>query len=224
MSRDEAMLGEIKQLVANEIPGFSVEVKEKSGIMRTAAAAVWLFNRDFLTRYVTTWYPKVFVPAQLVTEPAEVWPVLCHELVHLKKARKSRLVHAVSYLFPACFAPLALLSIAAAGGDLWWLLNLCWLLFLLPLPAYFRMLEELEGYRMDLAVEYWTTGGVTNFTITRVAGQFTGPAYYYMWPFTQAIRRTLYHEVAEIRKGVYDSVPPYKQVKELIDRVWKTTP
>lgn len=220
-----AMVAVLENLIKADIPGFSIKSKDGSRLMRIYGVLTRLFNPSFLTTYTTTVYPHVYFPRNTLRSPEAVWRILAHEWIHLRAMKRlTPAFFTFLYLVPASLAPLALLAIGALGGDLLWLVNLLWLLLLAPLPAYFRMREEWSGYRMTLAVEYWMLGNVTSYRINNITEQFCGSAYWYMWPFKQTIRRNLYHEVAEIKKGVYDQLPPYNHVRVAINTVWKTLP
>jgi len=90
------------------------------------------------------------------------------------------------------------------------------LLLAAPIPAYFRMKEELDGYTMSMAVNWWRTGFISATYIAWVAEQFTGPGYYFMWPFKRNIKNRLNKRAAHIKIGIYDDLYPYNKVKSLI--------
>jgi hypothetical protein len=144
--------------------------------------------------------------------------------VHLLKIkRRGTVVHAFLYLFPQVLSLLSLLSFLAVNHSGWWLLNALWLLCLLPLPAPFRMQEELDCYTMDMAVFYWKTKTIPTIVIEDIAYQFYGANYFYMWPWYHDILRKLFNRSAMIRKGRLDDVSPYKEIKHIIEEKWNVS-
>jgi len=90
--------------------------------------------------------------------------------------------------------PLLAVSLVAAvwlsfidhGGGAWWLLGST--LFLAPLPAFGRAWAEMRGYGASITLELEIFGRAS---IASKVGQFTGPAYYWMWPFAGWVARKL---------------------------------
>jgi hypothetical protein len=78
------------------------------------------------------------------------------------------------------------LSVWFVGWQTLWLLAA--LIFVAPIPAPGRKWAEMRGYGMSIFVEI-ALFGLTE--ITRKAKQFTGPDYYFMWPFKKAVRDEL---------------------------------
>ena len=78
----------------------------------------------------------------------------------------------------------------ATFGAAWWC-YLVALLFLAPLPSPFRMQLEAKAYAMTMALDYWTVGHVSEFRRNAVLRNFTGPNYYYMWPFRKHAAKAL---------------------------------
>ena len=97
------------------------------------------------------------------------------------------------YLSPQIFS---LLSINALFYSNWFLL---FLLFLLPVPSPGRAWLEFRGYKMSMAVWYWTTGITPD--INFVVKQFTNSSYYWMWPFKRSLERKLQREIANLKEG-----------------------
>lgn len=91
------------------------------------------------------------------------------------------------------FPLLAASLMAAVGLSFWddgW--GAAWLLasmvFLLPLPAIGRTWAELRGYGASITFELEIFGRAQ---LSHKVGQFTGPAYYWMWPFAAWVARKL---------------------------------
>ena len=85
------------------------------------------------------------------------------------------------------------------------------LLFLLPWPSPGRAWLEFRGYRMSLAMKYWigicnsskkektSCTFFENYDITWVVNQFTGPAYYFMFPVKSFIEKKLRATMEDIK-------------------------
>lgn len=214
----------LEALIKAEIPGYEKKIKEDSRLMKFLNFFAQIFNKEFMERYTTTAYPRVYFPRKLMVQTRFVWKILAHEWVHLRNARHSTpVLHGFLYGLPQWLTPLALLSLGAIWGGPWWLLNLCWLICLAPLPAYFRAKEELSAYVTDMAVNYWRYGSLTQHTKNWLGKQFYGSMYYFMWPFKGMVNKWFDEEEKKIHKGFYDNVTPYKEIKELIEDIWPET-
>ena len=75
--------------VSKNIPNFKIEIKEKSSLMRILSYILF-FNKRFRTQFITTLYPVVYFPKQILSNPDEVGRViiLSHEYVHLKDKKR----------------------------------------------------------------------------------------------------------------------------------------
>lgn len=163
-------------------PKFNIKFKDKSFLMKLLGYLLF-FNKDFMTRYITTIGYTVYVPneAEYNANPDVYDEILTHEFVHMMDYKKWNILFSASYLFPQLLSALSLLSFLAIGHSLLWLLCLLFLTFAAPLPAYFRMHWELRGYTMSAAYNKW----VYNYTSTPsdYLDRFTESGYYFMWPF-----------------------------------------
>ena len=208
-SRHEQMSAAMVRLCWQKIPGFEMCIKSESRYLRLLNMVVKWFNPRFMTDYVTTIYPNVYFPEY----NNEDWKVLTHEFVHLTHAKKSKILFNLKYLFPQNLALLSLLSVFNTY-------HLLWLFFLAPLPAYFRMKEELDGYTMSMAINYWRYGSIKQEQIDWVRHQFLSSAYYFMWPFKKYITKKVTERAALIAAGHYTNKPIFKEVNRLIRRIW----
>ena len=171
-----------------QIPGFEILSKKESPLLR-AISKLLFFNKKVLTGYVTTLYPKVYVPELPWREKDHVaaMATLAHEYVHLKDRKRMGLFFNFLYLFPQNLAPFALLG--AFGNSPFWFLCL---LFLLPIPSPTRAWLEFRGYRMTLAVwahflgRDWKPG---KFILSIVEKQYCSSSYYWMFPFEEYMIR-----------------------------------
>jgi len=165
-----------------QIPGFEILSKKESPLIKIISKILF-FNKRFLTSYVTTLYPKVYVPELPWREKDHVaaMATLAHEYVHLKDRKRMWLFFNFLYLFPQNLAPFALLG-AFGNSPLWYL----FLLFLLPIPSPTRTWLEFRGYRMTLAIWSHFLGSEwspSRFIESIVERNFAGSAYYWMFPF-----------------------------------------
>ena len=172
-----------------QIPGFEILSKKESLLIKIVSKVLF-FNKKFLTNYVTTLYPKVYVPELPWREKDHVaaMATLAHEYVHLKDRKRMWLFFNFLYLFPQNLALFSLLGVFSP----WW--YLC-LLFLLPIPSPTRAWLEFRGYRMTLAVwahflqDKLDTGNFVNSIVDR---NFAGSAYYWMFPFKRYMIKKFY--------------------------------
>lgn len=191
----DAVLVEGRKLV----PTFDVKFKNESRLMRLIGKILF-FNSEFMNGYITTIGATVYFPNRKYLEDNydAMWLVLAHELVHAWDNKRSSFFK-VGYLFPQILAGLSLLAVLAVW-KVWFLWSLLFLLGLAPLPAPFRMRAELRGYTMSMAVAQWS-GNSAEASYEWIVPQFTGGAYYWMWPFEKNIRNRLIRAAASIQDG-----------------------
>lgn len=221
MDKDTEMLNRLEALVRAEIPDYERLIKEESGLMKFLNFFAQIFNDRFMTGYITTSYPKVYFPRAKMLNTRLVWKVTAHEWIHLREAKRMTVVlHSFLYGLPQWLTLLALLSLLAIWLGPWWLLNLCWLLCLAPLPAYFRAREERTAYVTNMAVNYWRYGSIHQATKDHLAKQFYSSFYYFMWPFKSQAIRWIEEDAQKIMAGGFDNETPYKEIRELIEEIW----
>lgn len=165
-----------------------VRYKDESRYMKLLGKLMF-WNPRFMSNVATTIGETVWLPSRQWVEEdlLRAWLVLCHELVHVEdyKACKPRWVFPVLYAMPQGLAVLALL---APVLQQWW--PLLFLALLAPLPAPWRKSAEMRGYGMSMAAAYWFgKGGIPQAQKQEIAQWFTGPDYYFMWPFKGAVKR-----------------------------------
>jgi len=201
----------LERHIEKQIPGFRIEDKRKSPLMRLLSKLLF-FNKTFATGYVTTLYPKVYVPELPWREKDHVAAIatLAHEYVHLKDRKRMWLFFNFLYLFPQNLAPFALLG-TFGNSPLWYL---C-LLFLLPIPSPTRAWLEFRGYRMTLAVwayflkDKLDTGRFVNSIVEK---NFAGSAYYWMFPFRRYMLKKFYTYHDRRR-----NIPEVREVLEVLE-------
>jgi len=185
--------------VQTRVPGFNVKRKADSKLMRFLGKILF-FTPNFMTRYTTTMGNTVYATDDLwKSNSAWALSTLAHEAQHAAdKQRVGMVLFGFAYLLPQILAPLALLSLLAIWFSNAWLWSLAALALLAPIPAAFRMIIERRGYLMSLCVTWWTFGEETaRAGIPRRLKQFTGPAYYFMWPFGRHLKKWFERELPD---------------------------
>lgn len=190
--------------IKTQIPGFEILSKKESLLIKVISKLLF-FNKKFLTSYVTTLYPKVYVPSLpwRQEQNAAAMATLAHEYVHLKDRKRMGLFFNFLYLFPQNLSLFSLLGVF----NPWW--YLC-LLFLLPIPSPTRTWLEFRGYRMTLAI--WSHFfekdlNIDRFIETVVENQFAGPSYYWMFPFKKYLIKVFRKNYANL-----DNIPEIQEV------------
>lgn len=185
-----------------EIPGFDIKYKDDSTFMKVLGFLSKPFNPKFMSDFTTTVGTTMYVPkTDFLYVQNDYIEIVAHELVHMRENKKQgSVLYFLRYFFPQV---LALLSIFALGAiwSPWFLLSLLFLLFLAPLPSPGRREIEMEGYQMSLCIRYWTTMQLLEPDFAGVAKEFTGPAYYFMWPWRDEIIHELKMRAIKIRSG-----------------------
>lgn len=211
-------------LIAKNIPGFEVRFKNEHFLQVLIGFVLrWVipFNRHYMTRYTTTVYPYVYLPSrEWLREKGylKAFKILSHEYVHLwDEKNEGHVRFKIRYLYPQVFGLFALFAFFAFlwTPALWALVALA---FLGPGPAPGRRDIERRGYLMSLAVNYWRYGNARIEQFQDIVRQFTGWAYYLMWPF-KSILALLQADFSSLRTGTLYMSPrsvPYAQVFELL--------
>lgn len=202
------------ELCRSEVPDFKIEFKTESGWMKFLNFFAQIFNKKFMTDYTTTSLSTVYFPSKekFLAHQEMYADVLAHELVHMvERKREGTVWNFVRYAFPQILAVLAVLSLAAIWS-LWFLLALVFLLALAPLPAPGRRDIEFNGYTMSMAVFQWRHGMLTDAMFEHTAAQFTGSAYYFMWPFKADIMYRLKLKAQDVRTGMILQDPLFRRV------------
>lgn len=168
-----------------QYPNLEIRFKNESLLMKILGVILF-FNKDFIQKYITTIGSTVYFPSKEYLDKHNVSCVveLLHELVHIRDANKNRLWFTFSYLFPQIFF---ILSIPFAIF-IDFKFSLFFLLFLLPIPSYFRMVSERRAYTISLYVVTKLKNkdpliDINEFRNTYVK-QFKNLSYYLMWPFS----------------------------------------
>jgi hypothetical protein len=206
---DREIFEAIVALVKTRIPRFRIAYKSESVISKFLGTLVWPFNRRYLTHVTTTRFPVVYFPSKAYVENdyRRAWKVLAHEYVHLWDRYCYGPIFNVRYLSPQLLALLSVLFGPIA------------LLALLPLPARGRTKIELRGYTMTMALNVWRYAFVSDHTKWWIAKQFTGPSYYFMWPFPADVLRDIDECERRVLSGElfhWNDPAPFRDVHEAL--------
>ena len=179
---DRMVLRRIRELLRSR--EIEVRYKNESRFMKFLAALLFFAPR-FNEHMATTIGRTIWLPSrQWARDERMCWMVLAHELVHVEDSLKVNGVwFALAYLFPQCLALLAPLALLPGCGWMAW-----FFLFLAPFPAPWRAKAEFRGYAVSLACCYWRKIPMTGPQIV-VEKHFSGPTYYWMWPFKSAVTK-----------------------------------
>jgi uncharacterized membrane protein len=202
------------------VPGYEVRQKRKSLVQR-AIGRILFFNKNYMEARATALYPRVYIPKNMEgAADISLFAVLAHEFVHIWDVHQSKIAFPLKYAFPQILALLSVLSLLGFWNPVF-LVFLGFLTAALPLPAYWRMQAELRGYAMSLAVQYWLRGRISEGMKHFIAQQFSGWAYYRMWPREDDIFR----RVAEIEKSIQSGEilegpenSPFRVVRQIIEK------
>jgi hypothetical protein len=108
-----------------------------------------------------------------------------------------------------------LLSFVAIFASKLWLLNLLFLVFLAPIPAYFRYYFEKRAYRTSFIFGKFLYG-YSDYDLEKVRDQITEQLsksfYYFAWPFPKMIKR----ELSDMRFLQFDE---YKEIIAFVEKM-----
>ena len=138
------------------------------------------------------------------------WGVLGHEGVHvLQSQRQTRLLHGILYLLPQLLVLGFILAPLITWSLSWWFL--LFLVFAVPIPAYFRMRKELEAYSASITFRLWRRSYVPEHYYKHYSVKFVEGHYWYMWPFRKYIEKKLREAVgrADVFDGEFLREQPY---------------
>ena len=181
--------------IRSQIPEFELKDKRESRLM-IFLSKILFFNKDFMTKYVTTIYPKVYVPElpwKLSNwdegSSISAMATLAHEYVHLKDRKRMGLLFNFLYLFPQ---NLVFFSLLGVFNPWWYLCLLC----ALPIPSPTRAWLEYRGYRMTMFV-YEHFGAMRNIDdfVDWIAEHFVNSSYYWMFPAKSYIKNKLKRDI-----------------------------
>ena len=215
-----------------QIRPINIAFKDESMFMRLLSYLLF-FNPEFMTKYVTVIGKTIYFPNKEYIENEEVFgQILCHEFVHMMQAKRYGAFYYLGYLFPQILAIFSLLTLPLVllFGN-YGFIALAFLLFLLPLPAYFRMRFELEAYVASLFFVNYTlekakfdemhrSVKLFNMCSNISENAFVGPSYYYTWPW--GAEKELFRKVPLIISGdICDSDETTMIIKRCLDKTYE---
>lgn len=170
--------------INKEFPSLKIKFKDQSLFMKILGFLLF-FNKDFMTSFTTTVGTTIYYPSEdyMKNKPITSFVILLHELIHVIDFNKNKLLFIFLYLFPQILALLALPALFVS-----WKIAILFLLFLLPLPSYFRMKYERKAYAVSLYVIH-KLSLKKNFKAElsvqkdNYISYFKNNDYYYMWIF-----------------------------------------
>jgi len=178
--------------------GVRIAYKNESRLMRFLGTLLF-FNPRFMSYYTTTLHKTVYFPNTdfVLENPGAAWRVLAHELIHAEDSIALwPIVFGALYLFPQCLAGLSVLALFGFWNPTMWWFG-AFLLALLPWPAPGRKWAEMRGYGMSISAAIWSG---YEPDLEAIAKQFTGPAYFWMWPFKGSVMQQLQKHVEAATK------------------------
>ncbi len=118
---NEQNLRDFEQYLAEQIPGFRVQYKNDSKLMKFLGFMIGPFNNEFMSGYITTWGNSVFFPnkEQYDRDPLNTFVTLTHEFVHLWDSKE----HGIwgfqrTYITPQLYMLIPLLAYGILGSAL----------------------------------------------------------------------------------------------------------
>lgn len=165
MSPYDLLLVEIRK----DYPKFKLIPKKDSGFMKFLHVCLLIITfgqmKTFMEKFTTTIGYTVYTPElwERWNDPRRML-ILRHEAVHMKQRKEK--------------------------GSFWFSLSY----LLLPVPcvwAYFRMKYEMEAYEVSIQAkwEYFGTRGFNPEAREAMIKRFTGPSYFWTWPWRKRIER-----------------------------------
>lgn len=201
MSR--TLLTRLEEEIKKQAPKFEVRFKNESKLMKIIDKILF-FNHIFMTNYITTIGEIPYWPSRdkYESDPDASFDVLAHEFVHIMDYKLHPVSFTSGYLFPQILAfpgvvfalllPVFITLMCFSIMSPWWLLMLLFLGFLAPMPSPGRKKSEIRGYGMSFRLRMWRYGQISNEKFESSVRAFTGPNYYYMWPYEKEVRKELY--------------------------------
>lgn len=114
-----------EQVVSKQVPSFKIGYKDQS-FSQKLIGFLFPMNSSYMTNFVTTFYPTVYVPTKAWYEsnPRTSFLLLAHEMTHLMDTVKHPFWFRFSYAFPQFAAVLPLIAFAVMAGKSSWILPL----------------------------------------------------------------------------------------------------
>lgn len=210
----------ILEKLKTHYPDLEIKSKQKSILMKLFNLVLF-FVPGFMDKYITVIGSTIYLPDNrlklIEANNHKVLPIIFHELMHMSDERsEGSLKFKLKYLFPQILSLLTPLCFFLLGFK-----GLLCLLFLLPLPAYFRKAYEERGYLTSLYVMKKLNDGGASYDIDKSAEYyfqyFSSPTYYFMWTLPW-FKKDFLKKVNNIKEG---SHPFDSDFFNLVDEVLK---
>lgn len=187
----------LEEVMSKFAKGVSIRPKSESKLMKLLNPFVSIFNKRFMTGYITTVGKTIWAPDDWIKDRTEIMKLrtICHEGKHIvQSVEQTNLLHGILYMFPQSLAVFSLLSILAFFYSTSWAWALLFLLFLAPLPAPFRYKKEMEAYRINVFFAknvYKSNDAVVEIVKENVVKNLAKSFYYFCWPFPKKVRKDI---------------------------------
>jgi len=222
------MLRQLEEKIKKNVPTYELRFKNESTLMKIMSKILF-FNKGFMTKVKTVLGTKVYWTSRedYDRNPRETFGSLAHEFVHVMDYKRNPVKFALGYLFPQILATPALLFVLLSpiliplivfgvvpACVLWVLLTA---LFLAPIPSLGRKWAEMRGYGMNIKLMVWLYGLFPKHYREWYVRHFTGPTYYYMWPFKRSIEEEIDKWSDPFNLDCLDDTnPAYREVYDLL--------
>ncbi len=215
------------EFVASHIPGFEVRYKNKSIKEKIKGFFLWPFCPGYMKRFTTTSYPRVYFPSKEYVEesPGRAIKILLHEFVHLYRRKRVGWTWGLLYAMPQALGLIIMLisPVFSVHGDSWGYavsgaMLTTGLVFSLFAPCPFRRQEELWGYSMNMAVNFWEHGSVKASTINWITDVFVSWDYFKMFWFEDEAKIEIACQANLVKQSQYQE-PFYLAEKFYKERI-----
>lgn len=202
-----------EEVTKKHAPTASIVRKSESWLMKTIGFFLKPFNPEFHS-YITTIGKTIYVPDDFFSHnEMAVLDIVTHETQHIIDYVNNPALFVLGYLFPQWLAVLGILGLFGIIVPPMFLFFFA-LLFLAPIPAPWRYLYELRGYRVSVLfgrhLHNFSEGQMTQVR-ERFKTEMTTGSYYFAWPFPSMIDRN-------IKDESFMSEPQYQEITEFIKR------
>ncbi len=202
-------------------PKLEVKYKNESSFMKFIGTLLF-FNSQFMNGFVTTIGDTVYFPSKEKVKNSDIGSslTLLHELVHVYDNKRLTVFFPTLYLMPQLLCLLGLVAWYLVS----WKFALLFLLFLAPIPAWFRSHFEKRAYTITLyAMHRLSIKHAYNIDLDKesefIVKQFTTANYYFMWPFKSSVEKYFKKTVSDIRNNEKPNLHEnfYNIIDDIID-------
>jgi len=204
-------------------PNLVVKYKDQSILMKIIGLLLF-FNKSFMTSFITTLGYTTYFPSIQFIKNNQISStiILLHELVHMSDTKKyGKLLFSFIYTSPQILAILAIPFLFIS-----WKFSLIFLLCALPIPSIGRAYLEMRAYLISLYAKdkifkKLNYGLELDANYDYFSLNFTGSAYYYMFPFSYIIKTMFKNGIQKILDGnkPYNDDTIFNMIDDLIDQI-----